>query len=392
MTSKYKICVVTATRAEYGLLSSVIKRIQDDPECELQLIVTGTHLAPEFGLTYKEIESDGIKITRKIPVYQGNDEDQVLMTIATASSEIGRALIELKPNMVVLLGDRYELLPIASACVVLRIPIAHISGGEVSEGAYDEYIRHAVSKLSYLHFTSTEAYRDRVIQLGESPERVFNVGDLGIENIQHLNRMTKEQLEDNIGISIGDSMLQVTFHPTTLEDDSEQQFAQLLAALEERPSFQIVFTRPNADRGSTALNRMIDNFIGRNAHRSYAFASLGYMRFLSLVSYCVAMVGNSSSGVVEVPSLKVGTINIGNRQRGRICSDSVLHCKPDQDEIIAALDRVSSDAYRLKMLETVNPYESNGTSEQIVARMKECLANYSGMHKSFYRGDRYESH
>lgn len=392
MTIKYSICVVTATRAEYGLLSSVVKRIQDDPECELQLIATGTHLEPEYGLTYKEIESDGVKIARKIAIYHGSDEAQVLMTMAAASSEIGKALIELNPDMVVLLGDRYELLPIASACVVLKIPIAHISGGEISEGAIDEYIRHAVSKLSYLHFTSTEAYRDRVIQLGESPERVFNVGDLGIENIQYLKRLTKEQLEDELGISIGDKMLQVTFHPTTLEDDSEQQFEQLLAALEERPNFQILFTRPNSDRGSTALNRMIDEFIGRNAHRSYAFASLGYTRFLSLVSYCVAMVGNSSSGVVEVPSLRVGTINIGNRQRGRICADSVIHCRPDKDEITDALDRVCSDEYRQQLLETVNPYESNGTSDQIVARMKECLAEYSGMHKTFYRGDHNESH
>ncbi len=392
MTIKYSICVVTATRAEYGLLSSVVKRIQDDPECELQLIATGTHLEPEFGLTYKEIESDGAKIARKIAIYHGSDEAQVLMTMAAASTEIGKALIELNPDMVVLLGDRYELLPIAGACVVLKIPIAHISGGEVSEGAIDEYIRHAVSKLSYLHFTSTEAYRDRVIQLGESPERVFNVGDLGIENIQYLKRMTKEQLEDELGISIGDKMLQVTFHPTTLEDDSEQQFEQLLAALEEKPDFQILFTRPNSDRGSTALNRMIDEFIVRNAHRSYAFASLGYTRFLSLVSYCVAMVGNSSSGVVEVPSLRVGTINIGNRQRGRICADSVIHCRPDKDEIMEALDRVCSDDYRQQLLETANPYESNGTSDQIVARIKECLAEYSGMHKTFYRGDQNESH
>jgi len=392
MTCKYKICVITATRAEYGLLSSVIKRIQYDPECELQLIATGTHLEPEFGLTYKEIESDGIKITRKIRIYRGNDEAQVLMTMATAGSEIAKALVELHPDMVVLLGDRYELLPIASACIVLKIPIAHIAGGEITEGAIDDYIRHAVTKLSYLHFTTTDAYRDRVIQLGESPERVFNVGNLGVENIRHINRMTKEQLENDLGISIGDKMLQVTFHPTTLDDDSEQQFEHLLAALQERPDFQIVFTRPNADSGSTALNRMIDKFIERNTHRSYAFASLGYVRFLSLVSNCIAMVGNSSSGVGEVPSLKVGTINIGNRQRGRICADSVIHCRPNKKEILAALDRICSDDYRQKLQDTANPYESNGTSEQIVARMKECLANYSGMYKSFYRGDRYESH
>ncbi|QHT63433.1 UDP-N-acetylglucosamine 2-epimerase (hydrolyzing) [Paenibacillus lycopersici] len=392
MTRRYKLCVITATRAEYGLLSSVIKQIQDDPECELQLIATGTHLEPEFGLTYKEIEDDGVPITRKIPIYQGGEDAQVLTTMAAASSGIGQAIVELAPDMVVLLGDRYELLPIAGACVVLRIPIAHISGGEVSEGAYDEYIRHAVSKLSYLHFTSTEAYRDRVIQLGESPRRVFNVGDLGIANIKRLKRWTKAQLEQDLGIAIGDRLLQVTFHPTTLENDSERQFGELLAALNERPGYQIVFTRPNADSGSASINRMIDAFIADNAHRSCAFASLGYVRFLSLVSYCVAMVGNSSSGVVEVPSLQVGSINIGNRQRGRICADTVIHCSPDKDEIVAALDRVGSEAYKELVRSAANPYDSDGTAVQIVQRMKACLADYQGMHKTFYRGARDDSY
>ena len=384
MMEKYRICVITATRAEYGLLSSVIKRIQKDPECELQLITTGTHLEEEFGMTYKEIEMDGIEIARKIAIYQGNEDVQVLQTMSMAVSQIGKALIELNPQMVVLLGDRYELLPIASACVVLRIPIAHISGGEISEGAYDEYIRHAMSKLSYIHFTSTEAYRRRVIQLGEAPERVYNVGDLGIENIQNLKGLTKEQLENELGICIGDKMLQVTFHPTTLDDDSVHQLKQLLAALDERPEFQIVFTRPNADSGSLALNRMIDEFVERNARRSYAFASLGYTRLLSLVSYCVAMVGNSSSGVVEVPSLKVGTINIGNRQKGRICAESVIHCKPEKGEIIAALDVACSVDYKEKLQRIKNPYESDGTSAKIVKQIKLCLDNYSGMYKKFY--------
>lgn len=381
---KYRICVITATRAEYGLLSSVIKLIHDDPECELQLIATGTHLEETFGLTYKEIEADGINITQKIAIYQGNEDVQILQTMATALSQIGKALIELNPHIVILLGDRYELLPIASACIVLKMPIAHISGGEISEGAFDEYIRHAVSKLSYIHFTSTEAYRCRVIQLGELPNRVFNVGDLGIENIKKLKRLTKEHLEKELGIFIGEKMLQVTFHPVTLEDDSVHQFEQLLAALEERSEFQVVFTRPNADSGSIALNRMIDEFIKKNAKRSYAFASLGYTRFLSLASYCIAIVGNSSSGVVEVPSLKVGTINIGNRQKGRICAESVIHCKPEKDEIITALDKVCSFDYKDQLQQIKNPYESHNTSKEIIKQIKLCLDNYSGMHKKFY--------
>ncbi|MFZ3131152.1 MAG: UDP-N-acetylglucosamine 2-epimerase [Desulfosporosinus sp.] len=384
MIEKYRICVITATRAEYGLLSSVIKRIQEDPECKLQLIATGAHLEEEFGMTYKEIELDGIEIARKIVIYQGNEDGQVLQTMSMAVSQIGKALMELHPQIVVLLGDRYELLPIASACVVLGIPIAHISGGEVSEGANDEYIRHAVSKLSYIHFTSTEAYRRRVIQLGEAPERVYNVGDLGIENIQNLKRLTKEQLENELGIAIGDKMLQLTFHATTLEDDSAHQFEQLLAALDERPEFQVVFTRPNADSGSSALNRMIDEFVERNTRRSYVFASLGYTRFLSLVSYCAAIAGNSSSGIVEAPSLKVGTINIGNRQKGRICAESVIHCKPEKGEIIAALDLACSFDFKEKLQRIKNPYESNGTSAEIVKQIKLCLEDYSGMYKKFY--------
>lgn len=384
MMGKYRICVITATRAEYGLLSSVIKRIQEDPECELQLIATGTHLEEKFGMTYREIEMDGIEIARKIVIYQGNEDVQVLQTMSMAVSQIGKALIELNPQIVVLLGDRYELLPIASACVVLRTPIAHISGGEISEGAYDEYIRHAVSKLSYIHFTSTEAFRRRVIQLGEAPQRVYNVGDLGIENIQNLKMLTKEQLENELGIHIGDKMLQVTFHPTTLDDDSVQQFEHLLAALDERPEFQVVFTRPNADSGSSALNRMIDELVEKNAKRYYAFASLGYTRFLSLVSYCVAIAGNSSSGVVEVPSLRVGTINIGNRQKGRICAESVIHCRPEKGEIIAALDKVCSADYKEKLQHIKSPYDSNGTSAKIVNQIKLCLDNYSGMYKKFH--------
>lgn len=384
MMGKYKICVITATRAEYGLLSPVIKYIQDDHECQLQLIVTGTHLEDAFGLTYKEIEKDRIEIARKIAIYQGSEDAQVLQTMSMAVSQIGKALIELNPQIVVLLGDRYELLPIASVCVVLKIPIAHISGGEISEGAYDEYIRHAVSKLSYIHFTSTEEYRRRVIQLGEAPERVFNVGDLGIENIKNLKRLTKEQLENELDISIGDKMLQVTFHPTTLDDDSVQQFEQLLVALDERPEFQIVFTRPNADKGNSTLNRMIDDYVAKNAKRSYVFASLGYIRFLSFMSYCIAIVGNSSSGVVEVPSLKVGTINIGDRQKGRICAESVIHCRPEKAEIIAGLDKVCSADYKEKLQLIKNPYESYGTSAKIVKQIKLCLDNYSGMYKKFH--------
>lgn len=380
----YKICVITASRSEYGLLYPIIKRIHEDDACELRLIVTGAHLEEEFGLTARDIDSDGFGIIHKVRIFQGSNTLQILETMSNALLRVGSILYEIKPQMVVILGDRYELLPIAGACVALKIPVAHISGGEISEGAYDEYFRHAITKLSYLHFTSTQDYRRRVIQLGESPERVFCVGDLGIENINRLERLSKEQLESELGITLRENLLLVTFHPTTLESNSAEQLVELLKALEEKHEFLIIFTRSNADTGGSELNRLIDDFVLEDRLNRHVFPSLGHKRFLSLAAYSTAVVGNSSSGIVEIPSLGVGTINIGTRQKGRICADSVIHCKADKKEILEALEKVSTREYRDRLKKTINPYESDNTSKIILEEIKRAIKDYSSMRKKFY--------
>ncbi len=378
------ICVVTTTRAEYGLLSSVIKRILADEDCKLQLIVTGTHLSEDYGSTYREIEEEGIPIERKIPIVEGSTEEQILQTMANAITRVGLEISQLKPEIVILLGDRYEIHAIASACVSLRIPIAHISGGEISEGAFDEYYRHSITKLSFLHFTSTEEYRQRVIRMGEHPSRVFNVGDLGVENINNLKLFNKAELEKELGIPLSEKILQVTFHPVTLETDSARQFEELLLALEERQQYQVIITRPNVDTGAAELNDLIDYYVDRNKTRFFAFHSLGYRRFLSLLSYCSAIVGNSSSGIVEAPSLKIGSINIGNRQQGRACSESVLHVAAEKQAILDAIDYSDTQQYQEMVKSSVSPYESKGTSKKIIEIIKQSFETFSGIQKSFF--------
>lgn len=378
------ICVITTTRAEYGLLSSVIKRIHTDEDCKLQLVVTGTHLSEDYGSTYTEIEEEGIPIERKIPIVEGTTEEQILQTMANAITRVGLVISQLKPTIVILLGDRYEIHAIASACVSLRIPIAHISGGETSEGAFDEYYRHSITKLSFLHFTSTEEYRQRVIRMGEHPSRVFNVGDLGVENINNLKLLNKAELEKELGIPIWEKILQVTFHPVTLETDSARQFEELLLALEERPQYQVIITRPNVDTGAAELNDLIDYYVDRNKTRFFAFHSLGYRRFLSLLSHCSAIVGNSSSGIVEAPSLKIASINIGNRQQGRACSESVLHAAAEKQAILDAIDYSETQQYQKVVKSSVSPYESKGTSKKIIEIIKQSVENFSGIQKSFF--------
>lgn len=382
-----KICIVTATRAEYGLLSSVIRKIEEDPECELQLIVTGTHLEPEYGNTYKEIEEDGIPINAKIQIIAGTDESQILITMANAIKRIGETIRILQPEVVILLGDRYEIHAVASACVSLKIPIAHISGGEISEGAYDEFYRHSITKLAFFHFASTEENRIRIIQMGEAPSRVFNVGDLGVENIKKVSRLSRHELEVDLGVTLGENIIQVTFHPVTLEGSSTDQFQQLLLALEKRPQLQVIFTRPNADTNSNKLNEMIDAYVNEHPSSASAFASLGYRRFLSLLSYCRVIIGNSSSGIVEAPTLRIGSINIGDRQKGRSCASTVLHCKPEMHAILDAIDTVLTPQYQLDLQTVISPYDSDETATKIVEILKREIPKMTSLKKTFYSSD-----
>ena len=364
-----KICVVTGTRAEYGLLSRLMRLIQESPDTQLQVIATNMHLSPKYGNTYLYIEHDGFKIDYKIPIIDENAKDNAVATVksmAKALSGFADAYNELKPDMVVVLGDRYEILAAAEAAMIERIPIAHIHGGEVTEGAYDDAIRHSITKMSHLHFTSTEEYRKRVIQLGEQPERVFNVGALGVENIKKLPLMSKEEIENEIDFKVDGNTILVTYHPVTLGNrTAKDDIDDFIAALEERKDLRVIFTMPNSDTGSQFIVDAINDFVERNKERSKSFKSLGVVRYLSVIQQVAAVVGNSSSGLLEVPSFGIPTLNIGDRQKGRIAAESVYNCAPDKKSVLEGLETVLSDQFRQLAYIVCNPYEKDNTAEEI---------------------------
>lgn len=381
-----KICVVTATRAEYGLLKPIMERIQQSDDLELQIVATGAHLSPEFGETYKEIESDGFKITSKIEILMSSDTD-VGITKSMAISLMGFAeyFHIYRPDMVVLLGDRYEMLSVATAAMIAKIPIAHIHGGEITEGAYDDAIRHSITKMSHLHFASTEEYKKRIIQLGEEPDRVFNVGALGIENMKKIPLWSKEKLEDNLQFRFGDNLILVTYHPVTLENvSSKVQFKNLLQAIDKHKEVRVIFTKANSDTDGRIINRMIDEYVEINKDRCICFTSLGQERYLSTLQFCKAVVGNSSSGIIEVPSFGIPTINIGNRQKGRIAAKSVVHCSCETEEISNALESVLKKKFKETIGGIINPYESANTSYMIVEIIKNALNKGINIQKKFY--------
>ena len=353
-----KVAVFTGTRAEYGLLYWLLHDIQADAQLELQLIVSGSHLSPEFGLTYRQIEQDGFAISEKVEMLLSAD------TAAATVKSMGLALIgladalqRLQPDVLVLLGDRYEALAAAQAAMLMKIPVLHLHGGEITEGATDDAIRHAITKLSYLHGTATDAYRQRVIQLGESPERVVNVGALGLEQLHRANLFSAEQLTAGLNFDFSKPYVIVTYHPVTLaEEPAQQSFAALLAALDKFPELQIILTYPNADAGGRSI---------------MSIASIGHLRYLSAVKYATAVIGNSSSGIIEVPSLGVPTVNIGSRQQGRLCADSVIHCDATQ----AAIQQAIEQALARGTKPTDNPYDTGNSSQRIIAMLKQLKFN-----------------
>ena len=379
-----KICVVTGTRAEYGLLYWLMKEIDSDSELELQIIVTGMHLSPEFGLTYKVIEQE-FNINKKIEMLLSSDTPVgISKSIGLAQISFSEAYDELKSDLVILLGDRYEIFAAATAAMVARIPIAHLHGGETTEGAFDEAIRHSITKMSHLHFTATDEYRRRVIQLGEAPERVFNVGGLGIENIKRLNLMSKEEFENSINFKLNNKNLLVTFHPVTLEESTtEQQFMQLLNALDTLINTHIIFTKANSDTDGRIINKLIDDYVNSNPSKSVAFASLGQLRFLSALQYVDGVVGNSSSGLAEAPSFKIGTINIGDRQKGRIKASSVIDAEPDYQSILKAIEHLYSDSFKETLITTKNPYGEGSASSEIIQIIKNTSLKHI-LKKSFF--------
>lgn len=384
MTTPRKICVITGTRAEYGLLRWVMQGIKDAPELELQIIATGSHLVREFGDTYREIERDGFPIDRKVDMLMASDTPVgVAKSMGIALLGFADALADLSPDLIVVLGDRYEILAAVSAAMVARIPIAHLHGGETTEGAFDESIRHSLTKMSHLHFVAAAPYRDRVIQLGESPETVHLVGGLGVDAIKRVKLLDRAQLEASMDFRFGKRNLLVTFHPVTLESDSAgRQMDELFAALDTLSDTHVIFTLPNADTDGRALIRQVNDYVATRAH-CRAYPSLGQLRYLSCIAQVDGVVGNSSSGIAEVPSFGKGTINIGDRQRGRLMADSVIQCAPERADIEQALTTLYSPAFQAALARTINPYGNGGASAKIVEVLKSVdLSNI--LKKSFY--------
>lgn len=371
--NKRTICVITGTRAEYGLLFRLMKEIQMDDELELQLIVTGMHLSPEFGLTYKQIEEDGFLINERVEMLiSGDTPSSIAKSIGLGTIGFADAFDRLKPDLLVLLGDRFELLSAAQAAMVLKIPIAHISGGELTEGAIDESIRHAITKMSHLHFPANEEYRNRIIQLGEQPKNVFNVGDPGVENIRKMELLSIDELNNFYGMQLNKIFL-VTFHPSTLENQSaEEQINNLLLALDFFPEYQIIFTKSNADSGGRKINELIDDYTARNPVRVKSFFSLGQLRYLSTLNHSSVVIGNSSSGIVEAPVFLKPTVDIGDRQKGRLKANSIISCAPTVDEIVRSIRCALSDNFQQKLKYIDLKYNGFTTSNDIKEIIKYC--------------------
>ena len=381
---KRKICVVTGTRAEYGLLRWLMDGINKSTKLDLQIVVTGMHLSPEFGLTYQEIKNDGFKIDKKIEMLLSAD------TPSSISKSTGLGLIgfadvfyELNPDIVIVLGDRYEILAASLSAMFGNIPIAHIHGGEATEGVIDESIRHSITKMSHLHFVAAEEYRKRVIQLGEQPDNVFLVGGLGIDNIVKLNLLERKDFEKSIDFKLGIKNLLITFHPVTLEKNtSEKQMNEILMVLKELKNTHLIFTMPNADTDGRIIFKMIEDFVNNHPYAK-SFTSLGQLRYLSCIKHVDGVIGNSSSGLAEVPTFKKGTINIGDRQRGRIKAGSVIDCKPTTKSISDAIKKLYSLELQQKLKTVKNPYGSGGASEAIVKTL-ENISLKTILKKKFY--------
>lgn len=370
-----KICVVTGSRAEYGILRGLIAAINNDPELSLQLIVTNQHLSRLQGETYKEIEHDGFNIDYK--VYMADDAapdnaNSIAKSISRGVSGFADAFDALRPDLLLILGDRYEMLAVASTALIYKIPVAHLHGGEITEGAFDDAIRHAITKMSHLHFTSTETYRKRVIQLGEQPERVFNVGALGVENVMKTNFMTKEEIEQSLNFTLTDKCFLCTYHPVTLSNmSSEIQVLNLLDAIDNYKDYHIIFTYSNSDTNSQIIIKRIQEYVDNNPGRCMFIPSLGQIRYFSALKHMVAVIGNSSSGIIEVPSFGIPTLNIGDRQKGRIAADSVINCGYFTEEIKKGIAKVICYSQQpMTDGQHPNPYYKKDTCQAILNTVK----------------------
>lgn len=365
---KRKICIATGTRADWGLLSPIAQALNKRDDVDLKIIATNMHLSEEYGSTWKEIENDGLKIDWRVKMKSDADtRKDTVLAMSECMAGMAEALAALQPDLLVILGDRYEMLATASAALILRIPIAHIAGGAISQGAYDESIRHAITKMSHIHLTETERYRKRVIQLGENPEHVIYTGAIGVYNIMHTQYISREQLERELNLTLSDRLILATFHPATLDEmPPQQQCKNLLAALDRHPDYQTIFTYPNNDSEGRIIIQLIENYRRRHPERVAVFPSLGMRRYLSMLHCATAVVGNSSSGIVEVPSIGIPTLDIGIRQMGRTAAPSVLHCGVSEEEIVDGLETVLSSSFRMIAKSAENPYYLPDTLEKMV--------------------------
>jgi len=371
---KKKIAFCTGTRAEYGLLKPLMELVLHDPDLEFELYVTGMHLSLEFGHTIDEILQDKIPVTEKVEILvSGDTPSAISKSMGLAMIGFGDVFARRKPDMLVLLGDRFEAFCAAAAATVARVPIAHLHGGELTLGAIDDAFRHSITKMSSLHFTSTEEYRHRVIQMGEEPSRVFNVGALGVENILKLPLMTLKELEKSLGVRFKTPYALVTYHPATLDDmDPENQILELLNALDSFPGLFLVFTKANADAGGRVINKLIDDYVSKNMERAVVFSNMGQIQYLSAMKFASMVIGNSSSGIIETPSFGVPTVNIGKRQEGRVKAKSVFACAVETKSIRKAITEVQATA-RNKQDQVSNPYYGKDTAKTIYKIIRDFL-------------------
>lgn len=383
---KKTICIVTATRAEWGLLKPLARQIKTDGKYELIIAATGTHFCPEFGNTYKDILNDGFEIDERVDIQlYGNSPSAISKTMALATIGFADLFSRRHIDLLIVLGDRYETLAVCLSAMNQKIPIAHLHGGELTEGLIDEAIRHSITKLSYLHFTSCEAYRRRVIQLGEQPQRVYNVGAIGIDNIRQMKLLSREELSSAIGFDVSDSKYAVvTYHPETLNGNVRYQCEQLLEALSSFPEMKFIITKSNADEGGLIINEMVDDY-AKDHPNVLAVSSLGNLKYLSALKHAYAVIGNSSSGIAEAPYFKIPTVNIGVRQRGRIQAESIINCNAVASEIAGAIKRAMSDEFAMIAAKSGYPYGDGHASEKIVAALHEWLDNKRiDLKKEFY--------
>lgn len=379
-----KIFVITSSRADYGLLNPLIKKLVADDFFDARIIVTGTHLSPQYGNTIQEIEEDNLSIFSKINILEEENSQRAMANIsARAISEFAKLYETQSPDVILVLGDRYEIFCAVFAALFFKIPVIHYSGGEKTEGAYDDAIRHSITKMSHLHFVSADEYRKRVIQLGERPENVFNVGSLGVDNIVNVKLLTKQEFENSINLKLDKPYFLISYHPETLSElSATNQFTKLLQALDHFKDYQFIFTKSNADEGGALISKMIDGYVQKNSN-AVAFESLGLLRYLSAIEYCELVIGNSSSGLTEVPSFNKPTVNIGNRQRGRIQGASIINTEIDSEKIREAIELGMTNNFKKDLKQYISPFGDGTASNQIIAIIKSF--NFSKViMKSFY--------